>query len=170
LRGSASGFRHQVKAVQPEGKDYIECEFDCDPKKQYFESRVFEIFPPVLEGEKNPELRTYCRASAPTGVQLDPTKPMYDELASKCVHRTPTERFAVYRGAAKSERDMTFSWQTIGGFATLRIDLGAVSAAVSPQNLVPLPGFNWLSVVDASSLGLALLSLDTLTPLTPTLY
>jgi hypothetical protein len=95
---------------------------------------------------------------------------MYDELASKCVHRTPTERFAVYRGAAKSERDMTFSWQSIGGFATLRIDLGAVSAAVSPQNLVPLPGFNWLSVVDASSLGLALLSLDTLTPLTPTLY
>ena len=65
---------------------------------------------------------------------------------------------------------MTFTWQTIGGFSTLRIDLGAVSAAVSPQNLVSLPGFNWLSVVDASSLGLALLSLDTLTPLTPTLY
>ena len=48
---------------------------------------------------------------------------------------------------------MTFSWQTIGGFSTLRIDLGAVSSAVSPQTLVGLPAFNWLTVVDASSLG-----------------
>jgi hypothetical protein len=170
LRGSASGFRHRVKPSSMMDGAYFECEFDCDPNKQFFESRVFEIFPPVLEGEDHPELRPYCRANAATGVELDETKPNYDVLASKCVHRTPTERFAVYRGAAKSERDMTFSWQTIGGFSTLRIDLGAVSAAVSPQNLVPLPGFNWLSVVDASSLGLAMLSLDTLTPLTPTLY
>lgn len=170
LRSSVYGFRHQIKPVRRDdgASSYIECEFDCDPRKQFFESRVFEIFPPPLDGED--KSRPFCRANKATGVNLDSSADGYDEQAGKCVHRTPTERFAVYRGAAPSVRDMTFTWQTIGGFSTLRIDLGAVSAAVSPQNLVSLPGFNWLSVVDASSLGLALLSLDTLTPLTPTLY
>ena len=166
LRSSAEGFRHQVVARwRKDGPaDYLECELDCNPRKQYFESRVFEIHPSTSPQE-------YCRRSKAAGhLELDRQRPDYEGGASRCVHRTPTERFAVYRGAAPSVRDMTFSWQTIGGFFPLRMDLGAVSAAVLPQNLVAVPAFDWLSVVDASSLGLALLSLDTLKPLTPTIY
>jgi hypothetical protein len=158
LRGSASGFRHKIVAAwRNDGQgDYLECVSDCNPRKQHYESRVFEISSPAQQAD-------FCVAKAATGVTLK-------EAASRCIHDTPTERFAVYRGEAASYRDMTFNWQTIGGFASLHIDLRAVSPAASPQNLVGLPGFNWLSVVDAASLGLALVSLDTLAPLTPTLY
>ena len=109
------------------------------------------------------ELDRWDAGGAPLAVTLD-------EPAAKCIHSTATERFAVYQGGKPSFRDMTFSWQTIGGFSTMRIDLGSVSSQVSPQAMVGLPEFNWLTVVDASSLGLALLSLDSLSTLTPTLY
>lgn len=158
LRGSATDFRHDVVATwakDAQNRDFIDCTRDCSPRKRYFQSRVFEIKNDAEDG-------AWCVANAPTGVTLD-------EDAARCIHATPTARFAVYRGAQRSFPGMSFGWQTIGGFSALRIDLSAVSAAVSPQALVPLPGFNWLSVVDSTSLGLALLSIDSLAPLTPTL-
>jgi hypothetical protein len=164
LRGSVTGFRHKIVAKweKEAGSDYLECERDCNPRKQYFESRVFEIVSRDAL-DQDPMLPNFCVANQSTGVTLG-------EPAKNCIHDTPTARFAVYRGDQASVRDMIFSWQTIGGFSTLRIDLAAVSSTVSPQTLVGLSAFNWLSVVDASSLGLALLSLDTLSTLTPTLY
>jgi hypothetical protein len=64
---------------------------------------------------------------------------------------------------------MSFGWQVVGGFTPLTINLGQVSSFVSPQAIVPLPELDRLSVVDASSLGLALISLDGLRALLPTL-
>lgn len=158
LQGSASGFRHDIVAAwrKDGASDYLECVRDCNPQKKYFDSRVFEI-------SSGQNANGFCKAEASTGVTLQ-------EAAAACIHATPTERFAVYRGEAASYRDMTFSWQTIGGFSNLRIDLRGVSPTVSPQALVALPEFNWLSVIDATSLGLALVSLDSLAPLTPTIY
>lgn len=163
LRGSATGFRHNVAAQwrKDAGRDFLECVRDCNPRKTFFESRVFEI--------SRDAAANFC-VSAAADAAGSPLAVSLDEPAAKCIHSTPTERFAVYRGDAPSFRDMSFSWQTIGGFSTARIDLGVVSSLVSPQAMVGLPEFNWLTVVDASSLGLALLSLDSLSTLTPTLY
>jgi hypothetical protein len=168
LRGSATGFRHNVGAQwqKDAGRDFLECVRDCNARKTFFESRVFEI---SRKMEKADDDAIFC-VSATADAGGAPLAVTLDEPAAKCIHSTPTERFAVYQGETPSARDMTFSWQTIGGFSTLRIDLGSVSSLVSPQAMVGLPEFNWLTVVDASSLGLALLSLDSLSTLTPTLY
>ncbi len=157
LTGSASGFRHQLRSELV--ADKIVCRPDCDPRKRYFESRVFEMTTtPCPAGETCLEA---C-ATAATGVTLG-------GAGSACIHETPVARFAVYRGEEPSVRDMTFTWQVVGGFSTLKLDLGLVSSNVSPTRLVPLPQLDWVSVVDAGALGLAMFSLDTLSPLTPTL-
>jgi hypothetical protein len=158
LRGTSTDFRHDVVASwakDAQGRDFLECTRDCNPRKRFFQSRVFEIKNDARDG-------AWCVAESPDGVRLN-------EAAARCIHDSPIARFAVYRGSQPSFRDMNFAWQTIGGFSTLRINLASVSTAVSPQSLVALPSFNWLSVVDSTSLGLALLSLDSLAPLTPTL-
>ena len=42
LDGSVSGVRHDVVArEQPDGR--FRCERDCDPRKKFYESRVFEL-------------------------------------------------------------------------------------------------------------------------------
>jgi hypothetical protein len=157
LRGSDAGvgFRHDIVA-QRQG-DVLNCVRDCNPRKRYFNSRVFEI-----ADSTNAQPGDVCVSSQPgAAVSLN-------EPAAACIYDSPIARFAVYRGR-QSFRDMVFTWQTIGGFSTLRFELGGLSSTVSPQTIVALPDIDWLSVVDASSLGLAFMSLNSLTVLTPTL-
>lgn len=175
LRGSSSGARNRVRADwvhslpdDPNAKykgDQLDCRLDCNPRKRYFESRVFEICTsgaPAVGGNC-PDSQTFCQIADPTrGVTAG-------ETAESCVYSTPTARFGIYRGAKPSVRDMTFSWQIIGGFNAMRIDFSALSTQVSPNSLVGLPQMNWLTVVDGASLGLVLLSLDNLAPMSPPL-
>jgi hypothetical protein len=155
LRGSSSGLRHDVIAswvTAESGQSVLDCVRDENPRKRYFESRVFEI---AADGPCAHE-----DMSRAVGV---------DEPAARCVHHVPTARFAVYRGSLPSIRGMAFTWRTLGGFSPLTISLAAISSVVSPQAIVGLPEMDWLTVVDAATLGLTLVDLDELSVLTPTL-
>jgi hypothetical protein len=90
-----------------------------------------------------------------------------DAPAAKCIFDGLNARFALYRGRAASERDQGFSWQTTGGFAPLVMSLASISTAVSPQSIQFLPQSEQLAVVDGSSQGLSLFSLDTFTVVRP---
>ena len=81
---------------------------------------------------------------------------------SACVFENLLARFAIYRGRSPSVRGMTFSWQTAGGFLPLVGALTAASSNVMPQHLAYLPELQSIALVDAASLGLSLMSLDTL--------
>jgi hypothetical protein len=168
LRSDVNGIRHRVitKSV-PAGTQYTGDQFDCvlddNPRKKYYESRVFEV---CTEPNPNPE-NSVCDLSA--GCQGGAYGVAADSTGTSCVYDAPTARFAVYTGAKKSVADMSFAWQTSGGFSPMRIDFATLSSQVSPNALVGLPSMDLLTVVDGSSLGLVLLSLDNLAPLSPAL-
>jgi hypothetical protein len=159
VTGSASGFRHRVMA----GAD-SRCVADCNPRKAYFAGRALEISstsacgpdcpvgPRVTTGT-TPDVVCNTYVNSPDG-SAQPT--------AGCVFDGLTARFAIYRGQEPSVRDMTFGWQTIGGFRSLTLDLVGQSTSVLPQSLQFLPELNQLVVVDGESLGLTLLSLDSL--------
>jgi hypothetical protein len=79
---------------------------------------------------------------------------------SACVFQNLNYRFAVYRGNQPSERDMTFNWQTTGGFSPLTASLAAQTAAVMPQSMTFVPQIGQIAVVDGAAEGLVLVSLD----------
>lgn len=175
LASTQTGFRHDIvaRAVTTDaGETIFQCQHDCHPRKRYFQSRVFEI---VSSCEPPPGDLDACsvgRADADEGAlcTIDELEGgvVPGEPAAACIHDTPTARFAVYRGLAPSQRDMRFTWETLGGFTPMAFNLRGLSSFVSPQVLVPLPETDRLSVVDAASLGLVLLSLDRLSVLSPT--
>jgi hypothetical protein len=153
------------------------CVRDCDPRRQHFRGRVFEIGrAPACANAEN------CDAVSAVGVATDLDGPCsydptvkggttrgvgLDEPASACIFENLTARFAVYRGLQASVRDMTFSWDTTGGFIPLAAPLSAVSTAVLPQTLRYVPEYQSFAVVDASALGVSLVGLDTLRVLSP---
>jgi hypothetical protein len=174
LSSSATGIRHNIIPVREKdanGNDILNCRRDCNPRKRFFESRIFEINSSACtDSITDSDGTKVCYDAC---VLSDEDKRLdrgvrFDEDAARCIHSTPTERFALYRGTTASLRDMTFGWQTLGGFTPMRIDLAALTTSVSPQKLVPLPQFNWVSVLDAGTLGLAQISLDALGTLSPT--
>jgi hypothetical protein len=57
---------------------------------------------------------------------------------------------------------MTFNWQTAGGFFPLVLSLTSQAQSVLPQSMLYLPELQDLAVVDASTLGLTIISLDSL--------
>lgn len=167
LRSDSTGVRHRVipsLQVPDQGHAYkqpqLNCTFDPSPRKRYYESRVFEMCTGMQCNDRGEAACSY--KSAEQGV-------VAGDPAEKCIYQSPTARFAVYRGARPSVRDMAFSWQTMGGFTPMRIDFSVLSQQVSPTALVPVPSMDWLTVVDSTSLGLVLLSLDDLAPLSPAL-
>jgi hypothetical protein len=84
------------------------------------------------------------------------------EPAARCIFENLSARFAVYRGRQPSVRDMAFGWDTTGGFVPLSASLGAISSAVLPQHLAYVSEYQAIAVVDAASLGLSFMSLDSL--------
>jgi hypothetical protein len=87
--------------------------------------------------------------------------------AAKCIFNGLNDRFALYRGRVPSVRDAAFTWQTTGGFAPLVMSLSAVSTIVSPQSIQFLRQPEQMAVVDGSSQGLSLFSLDTFSVVRP---
>ncbi|HET9956161.1 MAG TPA: hypothetical protein VFQ61_16755, partial [Polyangiaceae bacterium] len=182
LRSSA-GFAHSIIAREERGADgtrVFECRRDCNPRKRYFESRVFEITAPTdycLNGSDK------CRVgSDPNSPCVLPKPPSaqrqfenvvpFDvdrDAARKCIFESPTARFAIYRGQEESQEDMSFSWRTTGAFVPLAISMPSGSGGIAPTALTHLPNLDRLSVVDASSLGIVFMSLDSISPISPTL-
>jgi hypothetical protein len=154
-------------------RDY-RCIRDCDPRKRFFRSRVFEIgssgCDPDVAGKDTcaglavgpaTELDGPC-TYAPA-VEKDKTRGItLAEPAAKCIFENLTSRFAVYRGRQPSVRDMIFGWDTAGGFVPLSASLASLSSAVLPQHLAYVPEYQAIAVVDGSTLGLSFMSLDSL--------
>ena len=89
------------------------------------------------------------------------------DKGAECIFDGLTARFALYRGRVASVRDEAFAWQTSGGFSPLVMSLAAISTAVSPQSIQYLPQAERIAVVDGSSQGLSLFSLDTFAAVKP---
>lgn len=173
LSGGGTVFLHDIVAgqrLEADGTISRPCVRDCDPRKRLFKSRVFEISSSTdCEDEDD-----VCRVGL---AQPGEVACVYDQLNERvgpdgaipqCIFENLTSRFALYRGrcsepdCSPSVRGMRFDWQTTGGFATLFMSLLTESTAVSPLSITFVPGFDWLAVIDGSSQGLALFSLDTL--------
>lgn len=172
VRGTASGFRHTVVA-DPET---LACEFDCSPEKRFFKSRVFEV---TLSSCNDDAEQPDCSVAVATADDLVcvvdeeavPLRP--DGPGSECIFDTPTARFAIYRGLDPqgSRRDMTFSYDTDGGFATLTLSLHSQAGVhVLPGSIADIPALRQLAIVDPLDQGLTLFSLDTLGFVQPSPY
>ncbi len=142
--GSASGYLHHVSR-DPSGA----CVLSCSDRERLLESRVFPS----------------PRPTSPTGfVAVDRNSPL--------AFRNPFFSFVAYEaasgavGAGQSTapgRDMTFRFQTRGGYSSLIYNLAAQSSAVSPRSLQYIESLGELAVVDGSAQGLVLIDLSTLT-------
>jgi hypothetical protein len=182
LRGSSSGFRHDV--VGRPGPDPDEggplgsyrCQRDCDPRRVVSRSRAFEITSSVdCVVEDDNGTRNRCGVGARKSAWFDPctfdpgdvdeetsTGVKLSDPAAACILENLTARFAVYRGLVDSQRDMRFRWETTGGFIPLTVSLRTRSASVLPQRIQYLPELQSLFITDAAALGLSLAPLDTL--------
>jgi hypothetical protein len=163
----------------PDGEVHYACERDCDPKKQFWNGRVFEVasaedctaivggqlcavgraessdpcsYDPCMRGDA---LAGCTRADGGLDLNLDTG-------ATACIHSGITSRFAVYRGLQPSVRGMQFTWQVTGGFRPLVSSIAAVSIAVLPQHVQYVPELQRIAIVDGAQLGLSLISLDSL--------
>jgi hypothetical protein len=185
VRGSNSGFRHDVHAVL-EGEEYRCRRNTCDPRLRHHRSRAFEI-----SQRANPAGGPVC----PTIADGDDTQPgcigpaeaedyactvAYDTdfvqpgaEGSACIFENLTARFAIYRGhkqpaddgqlpSSESERDMAFSWQTVGGYSVLAANIVEKTSSTSPRSMTFVPQLNQLAVVDGRLAGLTFISLSSL--------
>jgi len=169
----STGFRHDVVEAADRS-----CVRSCDPLKKWQKGRVFEISSsscrkPAKAGEEatgDPfQERVGCAEKgevacvydqATGGVQLGGP-------ASECIFDGLNERFALYRGRVESVRDAAFSFATTGGFTPLVMNLASISTNVSPQQIQYLRQAEQLAIVDGSSQGLSMFSLDTFTVVAP---
>lgn len=147
LRGSSTGFQHKIERGEGD-----RCSWGCNVFDERNVSRVVEVScqtAEVCDGKIgfDPEA-VVCNQSVGGVGPNDP-----------CVLENLTQRFAVYRGFAESERDMTFSWQVTGGFVPLSASLRVQSSAVSPISMQFVPQLGQLAVTDGSTQGLLLVSL-----------
>jgi hypothetical protein len=161
LLTAAAGL-HDMAAKGPGGQCVHTA--SCDPRKQFFHSRAFEVC--AANG-------TDCVAGSPSvgcvvGAGDIPVQP--NGAGSQCIFENLTARFVVYRGAQPSVRGMAFNWQTTGGFIPLVMSLATQSSAVNPQSMSYLSEGGYLAVVDGSTLGLTLFDLNSLGVLLPSPY
>jgi hypothetical protein len=145
----------------------------CDPRKKFFHSRAFEVCDQstlpagtLCSGDDN----AGCTVSSANNPPEVPVEPGAGKPGNACIFENLTSRFVVYRGDQPSTRGMSFSWQTTGGFSPLAMSLSTQSTQVSPQSMSYLPGYGYLAVVDASTLGLSLFDLNSLGVVSPSPY
>jgi hypothetical protein len=162
---------HDITASASDG---YRCIRDCDPRKRFFRSRVFEIGASGCTGDLCNEVAVGPATELDGPCVYDPlvvapaegeskTRGIsLSEPAARCIFENLSARFAVYRGRQPSVRDMAFGWDTTGGFVPLSASLGAISSAVLPQHLAYVSEYQAIAVVDAASLGLSFMSLDSL--------
>ncbi len=144
VAGSASGFQHDVERAS-DGR----CVRSCDPRRRVQRGRVYETSLGARTDGSAPPLA--CARSGP----LAPGDP--------CAFRSVTHSFGVYRGAAASRRDMSFTFSMTGGFSPLSAYLGGSGASL-PERMFYVPQLGQLAVVDTAATGLTLVSLTSLAP------
>jgi hypothetical protein len=176
LRGAAAGFLSDI-AAGADGRCVHTA--DCDPRKQYFRSRIFEVCDssaPAPDGTAADDqcvpsaanvgcVRAFTDSSGKSNGAIEP-----GEDGSACIFDGLTSRFVVYRGAKPSLRDMSFTWSTTGGFTPLALSLLTENQAVNPQSMVYIPELGYMAVVDGSTLGLTLFDLNSLGVVLPSPY
>ena len=177
LTNNRSEVLHDLVADPANG---YRCMRDCDPRKTFYRNRAFEIgTTPTCGGamgnaDQCKSVAVGLATSADGPCSYDPLAPL-DPLTGKpspgvvlntpaaaCIFENLTARFAVYRGQEPSVRDMAFTWETTGGFYALAGSLASVSSAVLPQRVKYISEYQAISVIDAASLGVSLMSLDSL--------
>jgi hypothetical protein len=123
------------------------CVRDCDPRKAHLRNRAIEI------AHSSPN--AVCAVEG--DVQVDP-----NTVAAGCVFDSLKARFSVYSGAFPSVRDMTFTWQVLGGFIPYQLNLAnnQTGSSIMPRSMAPAPNLNALFVVDGVSGGVFELVLD----------
>jgi hypothetical protein len=141
----------------------------CEPRKKFFHARAFE----VCNSDKGADPDGTCRAADPTVTCVasanDHEIPVTPAgVAQQCIFENLTARFAVYRGARRSTRGMSFSWQTTGGFTPLTMSLPTQLPV--PTTLSYLPEVGYLAVIDSASVGLSLFDLNSLGVVSPSPY
>jgi hypothetical protein len=169
LLGSQTGLQHHI-GVGAGGR----CEPSCQAYDQKKEGRALEVscnencadeagdlvVGAALEhdddGECSGDVCDQLCVVDGADIPLGPDHPK-----AACVLQSLHTRFAVYRGRQPSERDMTFSWQLVGGFGSLSLSLSAARAS-KPARLVPIPGLNSVAVADSGTAGLSLVRTETL--------
>jgi hypothetical protein len=160
VRGAGSGFRHDI---MPDANG--SCVHDLSPLRRFSKGRAFEISSRTCLAEPGTTPDCAVGPAAPEDVvcTYDPAIGAVSPVteAAACIFESTTARFAIYRGQEPSERDMSFQWQTIGAFRPLSMTLGQ-GASVLPRSMSYLSELGMLAVVDGASLGLSLLSLDSL--------
>jgi hypothetical protein len=176
VRGSSSGFRHDVRAVR-EGEEYRCRRNTCDPKLRYHRSRAFEISKRGTCPDVQPDVDDADGCIGPAGPEdyacivpgPGPVQPGGE--GSACIFENLTARFAIYRGDKKptegappteSERDMTFTWQTVGGFTVLAANIVEETSSTSPRSMTFVPQRGQVAVVDGRLAGLTFISLSSL--------
>lgn len=155
------------------------CQRSCSPLKKWSKSRVFEIssvadncLPAKPPGDPL-DLRVGCAAPDEVACVYDQGSGSnahgvgLDDAAARCIFNGLNERFALYRGRAPSPRDATFTWQVTSGFVPLVMSMTSLSSAVSPQSIQYLGQVEQLAIVDGTTLGLTLFSLDTFSVVKP---
>jgi hypothetical protein len=143
----------------------------CDPRKKFFHVRAFEVCDQgaVPDGACEDD-NVGCTVPGVPVPGVPPVTPGAGAPGSSCIFENLTSRFVVYRGAQPSTRGMSFSWQTTGGFVPLSMSLSTSSTQVSPQSMSYLPGYGYLAVIDAATLGLSLFDLNSLAVVSPSPY
>lgn len=186
---TGTGGLHDIAAVGP--ANHCEHTAACDRRKQLFNQRAFEVCDPSAPPETHIETQPDGTEVEVTDFRCEPTDPNVGCIArrpdgitdgdpipvlpngwpaSACIFENLTSRFVVYRGAQPNVPGMSFSWQTTGGFQPQTMSLLTLSNSVSPQSLGYLPELGYLSVVDASTLGLVLFDLNSLGVVAPSPY
>lgn len=167
VRGSVSGFAHDVFADPADPGRRCRREPACHPRRKLLRGRAFELVNTSsscrLEegcnvGPARPE-DSVCRAAFTADYPV--VQP--DGPGSECIFESLTARFALYRGQNPPQRDYTFSWRTQGGFTPLSVDIAAgQTTLVLPQSLNFVPQLNQVAVADGQSRGLVMIDLDNL--------
>jgi hypothetical protein len=128
----------------------------CDPLLSKRRGRAFEV---SCAGDQCDGVGSakaewdVCQVPSQGGVV-----PSVMKLPESCFINDLTARFAIYRGASESQRDMAFVWGVTGGADPLVIRLGAGGSSI-PRQLHYVSQVNRLAVADGSSLALHFLSL-----------
>lgn len=151
------------------------CVRDCDPRKRWYKNRAFEL---ATTAKCGPGMTAGACAATGVGMGTKDDGPCrYDPVGSDgtrgvrldeptgahaCIFENLTSRFAVYRGQQPSVRDMAFIWDQTGGFYPLVSSLTSQSSIVLPQTVTYVPEFQSIAVVDGASLGVSMMTLDSL--------
>ena len=173
---SAGAGLHDIVASEPNADGARRCVHGafCDPRKKYFRSRAFEVCDASRAVDSdgacsidNPNVGCVSGTKVENGTLIAdyPVEPR--GVGRQCIFENITARFVVYRGKQPSTRDMSFSWQTTGGFVPLSMSLASQSFSVNPQSMAYLAEPGFLAVVDGATLGLSLFNLNSLGLVSP---